>query len=129
MGKPILQLLRYGVVGIVTNLSLYCFYLLITYLGIEPKMAMTIAYVVGALIGFIGHRQWTFSHRGNANRSAIRYTAAHISGYMLNLFIIFIFVDRLGYAHQVVQAAAIFAVAGFLFIIFKYFVFPEKKVS
>ena len=129
MGKPILQLFRYGVVGVATNLALYLFYLLITYLGIEPKMAMTIAYAVGALIGFVGHRQWTFSHKGTLLRSGARYCIAHVFGYLINFLFLLTFVDILGYSHQLVQAAAIFVVAGFLFITFRYFVFPKTGHS
>ena len=127
MGKPLLQLLRYGVVGVVTNLALYLFYLLITYLGIEPKMAMTIAYVVGALIGFAGHRQWTFSHKGALLGSGARYCIAHFFGYLINFLILLTFVDTLGYSHRLVQAVAIIVVAGFLFITFRYFVFPKTE--
>lgn len=121
------QLIRYGLVGVVSNLAMYFVYLLITHLGVEPKKAMTLVYIIGASIGFIGHRKWSFSHRGNATQAAMRYIAAHFSGYMLNFLVLFIFVDRLGYAHQVVQAVAIIVVAGFLFIIFKYLVFPKKQ--
>ena len=120
------QLFRYGLVGVVSNLTIYFVYLLITYLGVEPKIAMTLVYILGASIGFIGHRKWSFSHHGDATSAAVRYIAAHLSGYLLNFLILTIFVDRLGYAHQVVQAVAIITVAGFLFIVFKYFVFPEK---
>ena len=48
-------------------------------------------------------------------------------GYLLNFVILLTFVDRLGYTHQWVQAAAIIIVAGFLFITFKYYVFPETN--
>jgi len=121
------QLIRYGLVGVVSNLIMYFVYLLITYLGLEPKKAMTLVYIIGASIGFVGHRKWSFSHRGDATRAVVRYAAAHLSGYMLNFLILFTFVDHLGYAHQGVQAMAIIAVAGFLFIVFKYFVFPTKN--
>lgn len=121
-----LQLIRYGLVGVVSNAAIYCVYLLITYLGVEPKTAMTFVYIIGASIGFIGNRKWTFAHRGNSSSAALRYVLAHLLGYLLNLLILATFVDRLGYAHQLVQAAAIIIVAGFLFIVFKYFVFHEK---
>ena len=121
------QLIRYGLVGVASNLTMYFVYLLITYLGVEPKKAMTFLYVIGASIGFVGHRKWSFSHRGNVTRAAVRYVAAHLSGYTLNLLILFIFFDSFGYAHQVVQAVAIIAVAGFLFMAFKYFVFAENN--
>jgi len=126
MDKPVSQLFRYGLVGIVINLALYFFYLIITYFGTEPKLSMTIAYVVGVFLGFIGHRTWTFLHKGALLGSGARYVVAHISGYLINLFILLTFVDKLGYPHQWVQAVAIFVVAAFLFVVFRYFVFPKK---
>lgn len=121
-----LQLIRYGLVGLVSNLTIYFVYLLLAYRGIEPKMAMTLMYIIGALIGFVGNRKWTFTHRGSSFLAATRYAISHLLGYFLNYSILFILVDQLGYAHQWVQAAAIIIVAGFLFIVFKYFVFRER---
>jgi len=121
-----LQIISYGLVGVATNLVIYCVYLLITYLGVEPKMAMTLVYIIGASIGFVANRKWTFAHGGNVGKAAVGYVAAHMSGYLLNFLILYIFVDRLGYAHQAVQAMAIIIVAGLLFVVFKYFVFHEK---
>lgn len=122
------QLIRYGLVGVVSNLTIYFVYLLITYLGVEPKTAMTLVYIIGASIGFIGNRKWTFAYRGDSTSATVRYVLAHLFGYLLNFLILFIFVDSLGYAHQWVQAVAIIIVAGFLFIVFKYFVFRERPV-
>ncbi|MFH0995207.1 MAG: GtrA family protein [Pseudomonadota bacterium] len=121
------QLIRYGVVGVVSNAAIYLIYLLITYIGVEPKTAMTLVYIIGASIGFIGNRKWTFAHRGDSSGAALRYVLAHLFGYLLNFLILFTFVDRLGYAHQWVQAVAIITVAGVLFIVFKYFVFREGR--
>jgi putative flippase GtrA len=120
------QLIRYGLVGVVSNTAIYFLYLLITYLGVEPKIAMTLVYIIGAFIGFIGNRKWTFTHRGDSTSAALRYVLAHFFGYILNFLILLTFVDRLGYAHQWVQAMAIIVVAGFLFVVFKYFVFRER---
>ena len=123
------QIIRYGLVGVLSNLTMYFIYLFITYLGLEPKKAMTLVYIAGASLSFFGHRKWSFTHQGNVTQAAIRYTAAHLSGYLLNFLILFIFVDRLGYAHQLIQAFAIIAVAGFLFVVFKYFVFAKKQTA
>lgn len=120
------QLIRYGLIGVASNAAIYFIYLLITYLGMEAKSAMTLVYIVGAFIGFVGNRKWTFAHRGDSSSAALRYVLAHLCGYLVNLLILYTFVDRLGYAHQWVQAAAIIVVAGFLFVIFKYFVFNER---
>lgn len=123
------QLVRYGLVGITTNALSYLIYLLITYFGVEPKTLITFLYPMGAAIGFYGTRRWAFSHKGAMLKSGFRYCIAHFFGYLINLLILFTFVDRLGYPHQWVQAAAIFVVAGFLFVVFKYFVFPKAEMQ
>lgn len=123
------QLIRYGLVGAATNAAIYFIYLLITHLGIEPKIAMTLVYIIGASIGFVGNQKWTFAHRGSISSAALRYGLAHLFGYILNLLILVIFVDNLGYVHQWVQAVAIVIVAGFLFVVFKYYVFRERTIK
>ncbi len=123
--QPFRQLIRYGFVGVATNISIYSLYLTITYFGVKPKLAMTFVYVLGVIIGFMGNRGWTFDYRGNTYKLSLRYIAAHFFGYCLNLLIFFVFVDVLGYAHQYVQAMAIIVVAGLLFIVFKFFVFSD----
>ena len=121
--RSIRQVLRYAVVGIVNNFAGYMIYLFLTHLGAAPKLTMTLLYAVGATLGYAGNRQFTFAHRGNLIASGKRYLLAHFLGYLMNLAILIVFVDHLGYPHQWVQAAAIFVVAGFLFIAFKFFVF------
>lgn len=117
------QLIRYAFVGVVSNATGYLVYLLATHLGVAPKLAMSVLYVVGAAIGFFGNRSLSFSYKGGMVGSGIRYLTVHSVGYLMNLTIMLVFVDNFGYPHQIVQAAAILMVAGFLFIAFKLFVF------
>jgi len=121
----IAQLYCYGFVGIASNLTGYMIYLLVTFLGATPKITMTLLYIAGAAVGFWGNRRLTFSHKGRLLGAGVRYTIAHLFGYAINLVILIVMVDNLGYPHQWVQAAAIFIVAIFLFITFKFFVFSE----
>ena len=93
---------------------------------VATMVMLVLVYIIGASIGFIGNRKWTFAHRGDSSSAALRYVLAPLLGCLLNFLILFTFVDRLGYAHQWVQAVAIIIVAGFLFIVFKYFVFRER---
>lgn len=117
------QLIRYALVGVMSNATGYFVYLLATYLGAAPKLAMSVLYGVGAGIGFFGNRSISFSYKGGIMGSGIRYLTVHSVGYLMNLAIIIVFVDNFGYPHQIVQAIAIFVVAAFLFIAFKLFVF------
>lgn len=121
------QLLKYAFVGLVSNTVGYMIYLLITYLGVAPKLAMSVLYSVGAAIGFLGNSNLTFSYTGGIMVSGIRYLLAHCVGYLINLTLLVVFVDGLGFAHQVVQAAAVLVVAAFLFLAYKFFVFRPTK--
>lgn len=123
------QLIYYGLVGIATNTIGYFLYLLITYCGGTPKLTMSILYITGALMGFWGNRKLTFAHQGGLLATGVRFAIAHTLGYGLNLAILIVMVDEFYYPHQAVQAAAIFIVAGFLFLAFKFFVFANKPHS
>ncbi|WP_297185867.1 GtrA family protein [uncultured Porticoccus sp.] len=119
------QLFSYALIGMLSNVAGYSVYLVLTYLGTTPKLTMTVLYAVGAFVGFFGNRKFTFRHRGHLATAGIRYLLAHMLGYLLNLSLLIVFVDRFGYAHQLVQACAIAIVAVFLFITFRVFVFPD----
>lgn len=123
------QLFRFGLVGVASNAGAYTAYLLITTLGVSPKSSMTIVYVAGATVGFLGNRTLTFAHQGSVMGAGIRYVIAHSFGYGLNLSILIVMVGKLGYAHQLVQAFAILVVAAFLFLAFKFFAFANDEVA
>lgn len=103
--------------------------LLITWLGIGPKLSMSILYCVGTALGFLGNRKWSFEHQGKALSSLILYCLAYLIGYAIDFFMLSFFVDRLGYPHQLVQASAVVAVAAFQFPMLNFVVFPRGGAS
>lgn len=127
--KGFRQLIRYGVVGLVINAVLYLFYLLLVFLGAEPKTSMSVVYVFGLGIGFYGHRKLTFFYTENFKNSIVRYLIAHLGGYGINFSLLLVLVDFMGLSHALVQAGSVFVVATYLFIIFKYWVFAEKNYA
>jgi len=120
------QIARYGVVGVLNNLLGYLIYLLVTWLWLDPKVAVTLMYPVGATTAYFGHAKYSFAYRGRTLHGIVRYVIAHIIGYGANIGMLYVFSDLLGYPHQLVQAIAIFAVAGILFLLFRYFVFTNQ---
>lgn len=127
--RTLRQLLSYALIGALTNLSGYAVYLYITYIGGDPKLTMTILYSFGALIGFFANRRFTFHHSGNIASAGIRYLTAQLLGYLLNLFLLVVFVDIFGFAHQIVQATAVVVVAIFLFVLSRIFVFAQRTIG
>ena len=120
------QLISYGVVGVVSNLIIYLFYLLITHGGVEPKTAMTFLYIIAASTSFFAYKKFTFFYERDVLKSGARYVIAHMFGFLLNWIILNTFVERLNYPHQIVQAVAVFVVAAFLFVVFNLFVFKRQ---
>jgi putative flippase GtrA len=121
------QLISYALVGIASNAAGYLIYLLLTYFWPHPKLSMSILYVVGATVSYLGNKSLTFRHTGGHVSSGIRYLLAHLAGYAMNLGLLTYFVDVVGLPHQLVQASSIFIVAAFLFVAFKFFVFPPDQ--
>lgn len=124
------QLFSYVLIGLLANLLGYALYLLLTYLIDAPKLIMTVLYSVGALISFFANRRFTFRHDGRIDIAGVRYIFAQFLGYLLNLILLVLFVDWLGFAHQIVQVVAIVVVAIFLFVLSRFFVFaPQVSTS
>lgn len=121
------QLIRYGIVGLASNAVGYLLYLAITAGGMEHKLAMTLLYAVGVAQTFIFNKRWSFRHAGAHGIAFVRYCIAYASGYFINLVALFILVDKLGYAHQIVQGVMILTLAVMLFLLQKFWVFRSTS--
>lgn len=128
MKTTLLQLSRYAVVGLASNLFGYLLYLGLTALGLGPKLAMSLLYAIGVAQTFLFNKRWTFGHRGSNRHALLRYCAVYGLGYVINLLTLLILVDHLGWPHQWVQGAMILALAGMLFLLQKFWVFRPDKL-
>jgi putative flippase GtrA len=119
---------RYILVGLASNALLYLLYLGLTVTGLNPKTAMTIGYLTGVLQTFVLNKSWTFGHIGHNRPAFFRYLGAYGGCYLVQLSILYIFIDYLGMQHTIVQGVAICLMACLLFILQKYWIFstPEK---
>ena len=124
-----IQFSRYALVGLTSNFVGYLLYLLLTYAGMGHKTAMTLLYAIGVIQTFYFNRGWSFGYQGNTGGAIARYGIAYALGYLLNFGLLWIGVDRLQLPHQAVQAVAIFMVAACLFLMHRYWVFPQTARS
>lgn len=120
------QVARYGVVGALNNLLGYLVYLLITWLWLDPKAVVTLMYPIGAVTAYFAHAKYSFAYSGSTSSGIIRYAVAHLVGYGVNIGMLYLFSDLFKFPHQMVQAVAIIVVAGVLYLLFRYFVFPNR---
>jgi putative flippase GtrA len=125
--EGLLQLVRYGLVGVITNALLFGGYLSLSVVGVGAKTAMSLLYVPGVLLGFLGNRSFTFRHEGRNPASLVRYFATYALGYAFNFATLVIFVDVLHWHSDFVVLALIFVTAGMLFVLQRLWVFPPRQ--
>ena len=121
------QAIRFLIVGTLTNVSLYLVYLLITWFAVEHKLAMTLVYISGVIMGFMLNRNWTFRHHGHISHGFIRYSVIYTAGYFVNLIGLYLLVDIAGYPHQIIQLLISILLAIIFFILLRSWVFHNKK--
>lgn len=127
--KTIRQISSFVLIGLLINFLGYALYIIMTDFWGAPKLTMTALYSAGALIGFFANRFFTFRHDGLIGETGLRYLFVQLLGYLLNLTLLVLFVDLLGFAHQFVQAISIIVVAIFLFVLSRLFVFVPHRLK
>ncbi len=121
--------MRYGIVGVASNMVGYILYLVLTAAGVEHKLAMTLMYMVGVVQTFLFNKRWSFGHDGSHRYALLRYAVSYGLGYVVQLTALYFCVDRLGWPHQAVQGVMVFVVAALLFVLQKFWVFRAPLTS
>lgn len=129
MNENFRQLLRYSLVGLSLNATAYMGYLILTSFYITPFSAVFLIYPLSVFVGFFAHRGLTFKSSSEklSLGGVFKYVFLYVMGFFLNWIILYVFFEKLGYPHQLVQLASIFILAGFLFVSMKLIVFPAKQ--
>lgn len=121
------QFVRYVVVGLASNAVIFVVYVVLTNLGLGPKLAMSLLYCTGVLQTFVFNRKWAFRFQGAATPALGRYLVAYALGYLVNFLALMLLVDRMGLPHQWVQIMMILVVAMMLFMAQRYWVFRNHS--
>ena len=121
-----LQIVKYGAVGVVVNVAGYALFLLLLWLGIEHKLAVTLLYPVGALVSFWLNRTLVFRSEVSLPSSLVRLILMLLSGYILNIGMLYFFVDRNGHDPRIIQIFSFIAVAVLFFLVNKLFVHGNR---
>ncbi|HEY5195645.1 MAG TPA: GtrA family protein [Solirubrobacteraceae bacterium] len=104
---PILaQLIRYGAVGASNTLIGFGVYALcVDLFQIQYEVSLTIAYIVGALNGYLLNRRWTFkAHDVDHSSSTWRYAAVQTAAFLTNLALLHAAVAWLSVEKLIAQA-------------------------
>jgi len=107
------QLVRFGLAGVLlTVLVSLLYWLLATPLGVEARLASTIAYLLVVGLGYVLHSRYSFRGHGGRDRPAVRTARFFVTsfvGYLMNLGFVWLLVTHLGMATW-------WPILGFLFV-------------
>ena len=121
------QLVRYGIVGLASNGIGYLLYLLLTWLGMEYRVAVTLLFAVGVVQTFF-FKSWSFGHTGTTKPALLRYWAVYIAAYFLNIAALTALVEYVDVPHQIAQLILVFVIAGLIFVALRFWVFPGEAI-
>jgi putative flippase GtrA len=104
----VVQFVKFGIVGVSNTLIFFLVYtLLLKVFGVWYVAASGIGFAVGAVNGFLWNRRWTFSgHVGDA-LTPVRWFVVQASGLLVNLGLVYLFVDGIGLGELIGQAMTI----------------------
>lgn len=120
------SLFRYILIGLSNNLWGYLTYLIMTFLGLSPKIALVILYPIGIVSAYLTHKKYSFKFYENHLAVKVKFLMVYILGFYLNLKILDLFFVHMGYPHQVIQGLSIGVVASLNYILLKFFVFHSN---
>jgi putative flippase GtrA len=113
----VVQFVKFGIVGVSNTLIFFLVYtLLLKAFGVWYVAASGIGFAVGAINGFLWNRAWTFKgHVGDA-LTPVRWFVVQTSGLLVNLGLVYLFVDGAGLDELVGQAVTIVIVTVLTFL-------------
>ena len=117
--------LRYVAVGGSVNGAGYLTYLVLTWFGLSPRLAVTVLLPVSLWAGFRLHGRVTFAGGGRDRAAGLRYLAVSLAGYALNLALLTVLVDGVGAPHQIAQLFSVGLIALVMFQLMRRVVFPN----
>ncbi|MCX6016211.1 MAG: GtrA family protein [Chloroflexales bacterium] len=120
---------RFIVVGVISNGIGYGVYLLITWLGVPHKIAMTLLYCVGVTMSYLGNKKFTFADTQKISMTIVKFLVVYIIGYIVQYVILDVLVDQFMVFHAFAQLAGAIVGTIYLFIALRFFVFNTPIAS
>ncbi len=125
--KSFIQFIKFNIIGIANTLLTYLVYSLIVYLSDNQYLAVTGDYSVGIVFSYFLNSRITFkSNQKNTFLTFIKMAISYIPGYLLNLLLSFVFIEKWQLNKYFAQIVILGLISLISFVLQKYFVFKEK---
>lgn len=88
-------ILRFIFVGVLNTIVGFGFYLLFVYLNWHYSLASLASQVIGTIHSYFWNKYFTFKSRGRSLSEILRFLSVYVTGYLINVIFLFIFIDLL----------------------------------
>ena len=121
--KNFRELFKYGITGIILNLSGYLTYIILTSYGIDPKLTVILIAPIFIFFTFIIQKNYIFYSKKKSFLIAINYLVLCVIGNLINIFFLYVFVDLLSFPHQIIQFLSMIIIGLMFYLCLKYYIF------
>lgn len=94
------QMVRFGLTGgVLTLLVAGGYWVLATFAGVEPMLALTINFLIFTGVGYVSHSRFSFKGHGSRNQGGartVRFFVVNCIGFLSNQFFVWLLVNQLG---------------------------------
>ncbi len=106
-------LVRYGAVGLASNIALYVVFVALVWAGLSPVIAAGACYAAGICLNYLLHRRYTFRSTSVHGADAPKYALAMATGFVATL--VFIAVLSRWMRPEIAQILNILLTAGVIY--------------
>ena len=124
------QFIRFLIVGVAnTIVGLLTIYAAKWLFAFDDVVANIIGYGTGLTVSFLLNKAWTFRHKGEILKSALRFLASFAVAYPINLGAVLFLIQELGMNSYLAQALGVPPYTVAFFLLSRYFAFRERKIK
>jgi len=121
-------LARYAGSGALNTIVGFAVIFLLMWLGISPFIANICGYLVGLVLGFVVSWKFVFRSEGHFTTEGMRYLAAFLFCFALNLLVLELVLGRLHWNPNLAQLAAAMTYTASMYLLARWLVFsPHNK--
>ncbi|OGS93138.1 MAG: hypothetical protein A3K04_08435 [Gallionellales bacterium RBG_16_56_9] len=114
---------RYAGSGALNTVGGFAVIFLLMWLGVSPFIANVSGYLVGLILGFFASKKFIFRSEGHITSEGIRYLAAFLASFVLNLLVLRFALDSLHWNANLAQLLAAATYTAIMYPLTRWLVF------
>jgi putative flippase GtrA len=124
------QFSKFAVVGAVNTLvGLLAIYAAKWFFLFDDVAANLTGYAIGLTVSFLLNKSWTFRHRGDFAKSAVRFAAVFAVAYPINLGAVMLLIEAFGVNSYIAQALGMPPYMIAFYLLSRWFAFRRKDAD